>query len=218
MSRKTSVRGSSVELEEDKLARLQLLEAKRKLASTRRSPKPDPEKRARRGSGASGSSINTQDSQFKWVNLDGKGNWQRVKIAKAVEEAQREDDFKDEDNAGTTSGEESDQYWAELNANRETHEDHLQLMIADFRDIPDIIIANEEISLEHVEMVSKCIVTVLRYGDDVDIEKRHVLDSSETVNILNLVLFSYIEISSMEYKLNFNLFGPSLITQILQNV
>ena len=44
MSRKTSVRGSSTELEEDKLARLQLLEAKRKLASTRRSPKPDAEK------------------------------------------------------------------------------------------------------------------------------------------------------------------------------
>ena len=167
MSRKTSVRGTSTELEEDKLARLQLLEAKRKLASTRRSPKPDPEKRLRRGSGASGGSNNTQDSQFKWVNLDGKGNWQRVKIGKAVEEAQREDDFKDEDNAGTTSGEESDQYWAELNANRENHEDRLQLMIVDFRDIPDIIIANEEISLEHVEMVSKCIVTVLMFKSNI---------------------------------------------------
>ena len=49
MSRKTSVRGSSTELEEDKLASLQLLEAKRKLASTRRSPTPDPEKQVRRG-------------------------------------------------------------------------------------------------------------------------------------------------------------------------
>ena len=208
MSRKTSVRGSSTELEEDKLARLQLLEAKRKLASTRRSPKPDAEKRLRRGSGASGGSNNTQDSQFKWVNLDGKGNWQRVKIGKAVEEAQREDDFKDEDNAGTTSGEESDQYWAELNANRENHEDRLQLMIVDFRDIPDIIIANEEISLEHVEMVSKCIVTVLRYGDDVDIEKTHVLETSDRVNIL-----CCIQISNWG-----RFFGLSLIPQILQNV
>ena len=208
MSRKTSVRGSSTELEEDKLARLQLLEAKRKLASTRRSPKPDPEKRLRRGSGASGGSNNTQDSQFKWVNLDGKGNWQRVKIGKAVEEAQREDDFKDEDNAGTTSGEESDQYWAELNANRENHEDRLQLMIVDFRDIPDIIIANEEISLEHVEMVSKCIVTVLRYGDDVGIEKRHVLETSDRVNIL-----CFTQISNWG-----RFFGLSLIPQILQNV
>ena len=217
MSRKTSVRGSSTELEEDKLARLQLLEAKRKLASTRRSPKPDPEKQVRRGSGASGNSNNTQNSEFKWVNLDGKGNWQRVKLAKAVEEAQREDDFKDEDNAGTASGEESDQYWAELNADRENHEDRLQLVILDFRDIPDIIIANEEISLEHVEMVSKCFVTVLRYGDDAKIEKEPMLETSGRVNIFCLVQISNWALLS-KMKISNIFFGTSLIIQILQNV
>ena len=135
----------ALELEADKRARLQLVEARRKLNfAQRKSPSgvsveghgarsPIPGVEALKGDRSrrfSGASITSAASDFKWVNIDGKGNWQKIKIEKS-------DDFKDEDLAGALSGEETDQYWAELNENREIREQHLNRMCTEFIDIPE---------------------------------------------------------------------------------
>ena len=186
MSRKiTSAQQAILDQEADKKAKLQLIEARRKLnAASRRSPsvtsvdggigtkgtiysKKDlaahqekPELRSRKLSGASSAS---NRSNFRWVNLDGKGNWQRVEV-----EVITTDDFKDEDQAGTKSGEESDQYWDELNRNIEKREEFLRKISTDYIDIPDISLANEEVLLEHIEEISTCQVTQLEKHETVN--------------------------------------------------
>ena len=173
MSRKTSRQGSiSIDLEADKLARLQLVEARRKLNHAQgRSPSqssldglgsrsPVPKKDLSSSSKPDKprklsitSSTATLASDFKWVNIDGKGNWQKIKILK-VEDVQ--DDFKDEDLAGSKSGEESEQYWADLQADLEKREGNIKIMVTDFIDVPEVILACEEVSLEHKEQKSVC--------------------------------------------------------------
>ena len=173
MSRKTSRQGSmSIDLEADKLARLQLVEARRKLNHAQgrspsqssldglgsRSPvprkdlssssKPDKPRKS-----SITSSTATLASDFKWVNIDGKGNWQKIRILK-VEDVQ--DDFKDEDLAGSKSGEESEQYWADLQADLEKREGNIKIMVTDFIDVPEVILASEEVSLEHKEQKTVC--------------------------------------------------------------
>ena len=170
MSRKTSA--ISIDLEADKLARLQLVEARRKLNHAQgRSPSqssldglgsrsPIPKKELSSSSKPDKprklsitSSTATQISDFKWVNIDGKGNWQKIRIQK-VEDVQ--DDFKDEDLAGSKSGEESEQYWADLQADLEKREFNIKIMVTDFIDFPGVILACEEVSLEHKEQKSVC--------------------------------------------------------------
>ena len=199
MSRKiTSAQQAILDQEADKKAKLQLIEARRKLnAASRRSPsvtsvdggigtkgtiysKKDlaahqekPELRSRKLSGASSAS---NRSNFRWVNLDGKGNWQRVEV-----EVITTDDFKDEDQAGTKSGEESDQYWDELNRNIEKREEFLRKISTDYIDIPDISLANEEVLLEHKEEISTCQVTQLEKHETVNqIIHKHI---SELVTV-----------------------------------
>ena len=199
MSRKiTSAQQAILDQEADKKAKLQLIEARRKLnAASRRSPsvtsvdggigtkgtiysKKDlaahqekPELRSRKLSGASSAS---NRSNFRWVNLDGKGNWQRVEV-----EVITTDDFKDEDQAGTKSGEESDQYWDELNRNIEKREEFLRKISTDYIDIPDISLANEEVLLEHKEEISSCQVTQLEKQETVNqIIHKHI---SELVTV-----------------------------------
>ena len=173
MSRKTSA--VSIDIEADKQARLQLVDARRKLHTAQRrspsqtsidglgarSPIPKkepisstkPDNKTRKLSITSTSTIATD---FKWVNIDGKGNWQKVRIQK-IEDV--EDDFKDEDLAGSKSGEESEQYWSDLNANLEKREAHIKIMVTDYIDMPEIILVSEEISLEHKEQKSICYVS-----------------------------------------------------------
>ena len=171
MSRKTSA--VSIDVEADKKARLQLIEARQKLNYAQgrsssqcsidgkgsRSPIPRKERHSskadtqpRKNSITSTTSTNLL-SEFKWVNIDGKGNWQKVKIERIVDE---QDDFKDEDLAGSKSGEESDQYWADLNAELEKRESSIKIMVSDFIDIPEVIIVCEEVSLEHKEQRATC--------------------------------------------------------------
>ena len=179
MSRKTSIQQQNAEFEADKRARIQIVEARRKLnCAQRKSPSgvsidghgarsPVPAKevvkweKTRRVSGAS---VASTTSEFKWVNIDGKGNWQRVKL----EIPEKNDDFKDEDLAGAMSGEETDQYWAELNENREKREQHLNRMCTEFIDIPDIIIVSEDVLLEHKEEITKCEVTKIEPDETVN--------------------------------------------------
>ena len=182
MSRKTTnvqrqnVQQQKIDLEADKKARLQLVEARRKLTFNRqrspsiksidghgtRSPVPRQEvvkgEKTRRVSGAS---LTSSTSEFKWVNIDGKGNWQKVRLEK-------NDDFKDEDLAGAVSGEETDLYWNELNENREKREEHLIRMCTEFIDVPGIIIVSDEVSLEHTEKNSKCEVTTIEQDETVN--------------------------------------------------
>ena len=173
MSRKTST--VSIDLDANKQARLQLVEARQKLNYAQgrspsqcsidglgsRSPLPKRERNSsktdnkpRKLSITSTTSLNP--SEFKWVNIDGKGNWQKVRIQKTDTPENVQDDFKDEDLAGSKSGEESEQYWAELNAEFEKRESSIRVMVADYIDIPEVILVSEEVSLEHKEQKTSC--------------------------------------------------------------
>ena len=173
MSRKTST--VSIDLDANKQARLQLVEARQKLNYAQgrspsqcsidglgsRSPLPKRERNSsktdnkpRKLSITSTTSLNP--SEFKWVNIDGKGNWQKVRIQKTDTPENVQDDFKDEELAGSKSGEESEQYWAELNAEFEKRESSIRVMVADYIDIPEVILVSEEVSLEHKEQKTSC--------------------------------------------------------------
>jgi hypothetical protein len=189
MSRKASIQHQNIELDADKRANINLIEARRRLAfAQRRSPSvvsieghgarsPVPGKEVAKGEKSrriSGASLASTTSEFKWVNIDGKGNWQKVPLAVPLvknlnsKELEKKDDFKDEDLAGAVSGEETDQYWNELNENREKREQHLNRMSTTFIDIPEIIIVSEDVSLEHKEEITKCEVTKLEQDETVN--------------------------------------------------
>ena len=196
----------------------ELLEAKRKLTSTsRRRPsttnvdrndarspqfnwknlnanRDRPDNRFRKLSGTSSASVSS-DKQLKWVDVDGKGTWKRIKVIEVTDEfkdeeqarsisgepmddikdedqvrslsVEQEDDFKDEDQAGSISGEQSDQYWAELNDDRERNEGHIYRMFTEFIDVPEIIVASEDVHMEHREEISSCEVSKLIEDDTV---------------------------------------------------
>ena len=199
MSRKTST--VSIDLDANKQARLQLVEARQKLNYAQgrspsqcsidglgsRSPLPKRERNSsktdnkpRKLSITSTTSLNP--SEFKWVNIDGKGNWQKVRIQKTDTPENVQDDFKDEDLAGSKSGEESEQYWAELNAEFEKRESSIRVMIADYIDIPEVILVSEEVSLEHKEQKTSCQVENLEEDltpPEVNNEPDDIFDNSD---------------------------------------
>ena len=209
MSRKTST--VSIDLDANKQARLQLVEARQKLNYAQgrspsqcsidglgsRSPLPKRERNSSktdnkpRKLSITSTTSTLNPSEFKWVNIDGKGNWQKVRIQKTDTPENVQDDFKDEDLAGSKSGEESEQYWADLNAELEKRESSIKVMVTDYIDIPEVILVSEEVSLEHKEQKSSCEVETLE--EDLTPPKVNKEPDDVLENLLrNDILFSHI--------------------------
>ena len=127
-----------------------------------------PENKICKFSGTSSPSGGSSDKLWKWVNIN--GNWRKIML-------EAKDDFKDENLAeheDGISGEQSDQYWNELNDDRQRKEQYINRMLTEFIDVPEILIASADVYTQHQEEVTNCEVTQIIRPETVNAKFIHI--------------------------------------------